>query len=240
MPTYRGEVAERWTYGTVGGDRCHLVGQPAVLRRLHAGATVRRGQAVHMPVQRRRHGPAGPMRSGASDGEIRALVEGVWSARADRYSELRSQPRATSRASRCSPSAAEAEAARSARAWSPTRSGEASYPPGINSVENSWKRHSAGARNSWISGLPRSWPRLHLVLPEGAVRGRGDPRSHQGNPSSGPVASGACYPVATASASSPGGARRDVTGIPVSVLPSGGRSLRAPAVYPWTSSRRPA
>ncbi len=33
----------------------------------------------------------GPLREGASDDELRAIVEAVWSARADRYSELRSQ-----------------------------------------------------------------------------------------------------------------------------------------------------
>ena len=63
-PGYRGEVADRWRY--VDGARRvrrHLVGDPAVLPRLHAGPPVGRRQAVHVPVRGRRpRRPGGPPR----------------------------------------------------------------------------------------------------------------------------------------------------------------------------------
>ena len=49
---YRGEVAGRWRYRDGDGRAGrHRLGQPAVLRRLHAGAAVGRGQALHVPVR---------------------------------------------------------------------------------------------------------------------------------------------------------------------------------------------
>ena len=65
-------------------------------------------------------------------------------------------------------------------------------------------------------------------------QGAKDPRSHQGPPATRPVASGASVPGRDGIPMPSPGARRDVTGIPVSVLPSGGRSRGPRAVDPWT------
>jgi hypothetical protein len=77
---------------------------------------------------------------------------------------------------------------------------------------------------------PRLGPAISLVVPEGADRDTG-PRSHQGPAVPPPVASGASLPVwPRPSHHGPthvAHARRDAIGIPVSILPSGGRSLRA-------------
>ena len=74
-----------------------------------------------------------------------------------------------------------------------------------------------------------------FVLPEGAAKERGtEITSRDLEP--GPVASGASVPGRDdVPASSLGKARRDATGIPVSVLPLGPQKLAGPsAVDPWT------
>ena len=59
-PAYRGEVAGRWRYARRRRRvRGHLVGDPAVLPRLHARADLGRGQALHVPVRGRGPRPAG-------------------------------------------------------------------------------------------------------------------------------------------------------------------------------------
>ena len=228
----------------VGRDRCHLVGQPAVLRRLHAGATVRRGQAVHLPVQRRRHGPAG------ADARGRQRRRAAGARRGCLVGAGRSLLRAPVAGHEPPPAHRDVRRRRlrprqrdPRPAWSAlTRSGEASYPPGVNSVENSWKRPRPSARNSWISGLPRLRARVYIWSCPKGPSGDEETRDHiKGTRVSGRSLRALRYPVATGLRVRPRVvARRDVTGIPVSVLPSGGRSLRAPVVYPWTSSRRPA
>src|SRR5205814_6523085 len=65
-------------------------------------------------------------------------------------------------------------------------------------------------------------------LPEGAARDRGNRDRIKGTPPPGRSLRALLYPVATASRCRPRDARRDVTGIPVSVLPSGDRG-RGPA-----------
>ena len=91
-PNYAGEVAERWRYRRRRRrDRRDLVGDPAVLPRLHAGAPVDRGPPLHLPV---RHAAARSARPAArrlrrrSRSPRRSARSGA--ARADRYSELRS------------------------------------------------------------------------------------------------------------------------------------------------------
>ena len=72
-PAYRGEVAGRWRY--VDGARRvrgHLVGDPAVLPRLHARADLGRGQALHVPVRGRgSRPPRGPPLGGERRGPAR-------------------------------------------------------------------------------------------------------------------------------------------------------------------------
>ena len=71
-------------------DRRDRLRHPAVLRRLHARAPLRRGQAVHVPVRPARARPARAVRGGASDEELRRELGRIWGARTDRYSEIRS------------------------------------------------------------------------------------------------------------------------------------------------------
>ena len=105
-PNYRGEVADRWRYLDGGGRvRGHLVGDPAVLRRLHARAAVGRGQAVHVPVRGRRARPARRvLRAGASGRGARARSSrrsGASAATATRScARPRRRPAARSRCSR--------------------------------------------------------------------------------------------------------------------------------------------
>ena len=76
-PGYRGEVAGRWRYRDGGGEiGRHRVGHPAVLRRLHAGPALGRGQALHVPVRRRRPRPAGaPARRRVGRRDLADVVE---------------------------------------------------------------------------------------------------------------------------------------------------------------------
>ena len=53
----RGEVAQRWRYrGRRGRDRRDLVGDAALLRRLHAVADLGGGEALHVSLREPRHG----------------------------------------------------------------------------------------------------------------------------------------------------------------------------------------
>ena len=90
-PNYRGEVAGRWRYQDGSGE---------------IGVVSSVTQAFCSTCTRARLSPEGRLytclfatrgedfrvllRSGKTDEEIGALLRGVWSARADRYSELRS------------------------------------------------------------------------------------------------------------------------------------------------------
>ena len=88
---YRGEVAEPLALPRrLRRGRRHRVGQPAVLRRLHPGAALGRGQALHLPLLGGRPRPAGRgPRAAATDDELREAIARVWRVRDDRYSELR-------------------------------------------------------------------------------------------------------------------------------------------------------
>ena len=63
------------------------VGQPAVLRRLHAGPDLGRGQALHVPLLGGRPRPPGgaPATRGATDADLREAIARVWRVRDDRY-----------------------------------------------------------------------------------------------------------------------------------------------------------
>ena len=95
-PTYRGEVASRWRYADGTGE----IGVIASVSRPFCGDCTRarlsaEGQLYTCLFSADGHDLRAPLRSGASDADLRDLVTGIWRGRADRYSELRSA--ATSR-----------------------------------------------------------------------------------------------------------------------------------------------
>jgi cyclic pyranopterin phosphate synthase len=87
---YPGEVAERWRYRDGSGE----LGIIASVTRPFCGACTRArlttdGRLVTCLFATRGSDLRGPLRAGASDDELRALLEGVWLRRGDRYSEIR-------------------------------------------------------------------------------------------------------------------------------------------------------
>jgi cyclic pyranopterin phosphate synthase len=89
---YRGEVAERWRYRDGSGE----VGIIASVSRPFCGDCTRarlsaEGKLYTCLFSAVGHDLRGPMRAGASDADLREIVERVWSGRDDRYSELRSE-----------------------------------------------------------------------------------------------------------------------------------------------------
>jgi cyclic pyranopterin phosphate synthase len=90
-PAYRGEVANRWRYRDGSGE----VGVIASVTQPFCGDCTRARLSAEGKVFTCLFAVRGTdlralVRSGASDDEISAAVRGIWSARADRYSELRS------------------------------------------------------------------------------------------------------------------------------------------------------
>jgi cyclic pyranopterin phosphate synthase len=89
-PNYPGEVATRWRYRDGGGE----VGVIASVSQPFCGSCTRArlsadGKLYTCLFTVDGHDLRAPLRDGSTDAELRALVEGVWRARADRYSELR-------------------------------------------------------------------------------------------------------------------------------------------------------
>jgi cyclic pyranopterin phosphate synthase len=87
---YRGEVAERWRYRDGRGE----VGIIASVTRPFCGDCTRarlsaEGKLYTCLFSASGHDLRAPLRSGSTDEELRAMIEAVWAARADRYSELR-------------------------------------------------------------------------------------------------------------------------------------------------------
>jgi cyclic pyranopterin phosphate synthase len=87
---YPGEVAERWRYKDGSGE----IGIIASVTRPFCGACTRArlttaGQLVTCLFASAGTDLRAPLRAGASDEELRALLERVWLRRGDRYSELR-------------------------------------------------------------------------------------------------------------------------------------------------------
>jgi cyclic pyranopterin phosphate synthase len=87
---YEGEVSERWRYRDGSGE----IGIIASVTRPFCGACSRArlttdGKLVTCLFASAGTDLRGPLRAGASDEALRALVERVWLAREDRYSELR-------------------------------------------------------------------------------------------------------------------------------------------------------
>jgi len=89
---YPGEVAQRWRYRDGSGE----IGVIASVTQPFCGGCTRArlttdGQLVTCLFGSAGTDLRGPMRAGASDDELRALLERVWRKRTDRYSELRSE-----------------------------------------------------------------------------------------------------------------------------------------------------
>ena len=89
---YRGEVAERWRYRDGHGE----IGIIASVTRPFCGDCTRarlssEGRLYTCLFSATGHDLRGPLRDGAGDDALRTLISGVWSARTDRCSELRSE-----------------------------------------------------------------------------------------------------------------------------------------------------
>jgi cyclic pyranopterin phosphate synthase len=90
-PNYFGEVAERWRYVDGAGE----VGVIASVTQAFCGTCTRarlsaEGELYTCLFGERGHDLRALLRGGAGDEEISARIAGVWTARADRYSEIRS------------------------------------------------------------------------------------------------------------------------------------------------------
>lgn len=89
---YGGEVAQRWEFVDGGGEIGFIssVSEPfcgdCTRARLSAD-----GRLYTCLFANSGHDLLGPMRAGASDAELAALIAAVWSSRDDRYSEIRGQ-----------------------------------------------------------------------------------------------------------------------------------------------------
>ncbi|HEY8490209.1 MAG TPA: GTP 3',8-cyclase MoaA [Dehalococcoidia bacterium] len=91
-PNYRGEVARRYRYRDGSGE----IGVITSVTQPFCGDCTRARLSADGKLYTCLFAAAGtdlrgPLRAGAGDGEIAALLRRVWSARADRYSELRSE-----------------------------------------------------------------------------------------------------------------------------------------------------
>jgi GTP 3',8-cyclase len=90
-PAYRGEVANRWRYLDGSGE----IGVISSVTQPFCGDCTRArlsadGQIYTCLFAVKGHDLRALLRSGASDEELAAVIAGIWRARADRYSELRS------------------------------------------------------------------------------------------------------------------------------------------------------
>ena len=89
-PNYAGEVASRYRYADGQGE----IGVIASVTRAFCGTCTRArlsadGQLYTCLFGIHGHDFRGPLRNGASDDDLSDLVRSVWSARTDRYSEIR-------------------------------------------------------------------------------------------------------------------------------------------------------
>ncbi|HEX9180092.1 MAG TPA: GTP 3',8-cyclase MoaA [Burkholderiales bacterium] len=91
-PSYPGEVAERWRYRDGSGE----IGIIASVTQAFCRDCTRmrlstEGKLYTCLFAAEGHDLKSLLRGGASDGEISAFISGVWTKRADRYSEIRTQ-----------------------------------------------------------------------------------------------------------------------------------------------------
>jgi len=95
-PLYRGEVADRWRYTDDGGEFGVIASVTQPFCRDCTRARVSADGRIYTCLFAvDGHDARAVLRSGATDAELAAFVEGIWARRGDRYSELRSA--ATSR-----------------------------------------------------------------------------------------------------------------------------------------------
>jgi len=90
-PHYRGEVASRYRYRDGSGE----IGLVASVTQPFCRDCTRvrlstNGQVFTCLFASQGIDLRGPLRAGATDDELRDLITGIWSCRADRYSEVRS------------------------------------------------------------------------------------------------------------------------------------------------------
>jgi len=99
--SYPGEVADRWGYRDGSGEIGVIasVSQPFCRGCTRARLTIE-GRLVTCLFAAGGVDLRGPLRAGASDGALRALVSGTWSRRVDRYSEERAAAGASRPAAR--------------------------------------------------------------------------------------------------------------------------------------------
>ncbi|MDO8485216.1 MAG: GTP 3',8-cyclase MoaA [Candidatus Limnocylindrales bacterium] len=95
-PNYRGEVADRWRYRDGGGEFGVIssVTQPFCRDCTRARISAE-GKLYTCLFAVDGHDARAVLRSGASDEELAAFVQGIWTRRGDRYSELRSAATST-------------------------------------------------------------------------------------------------------------------------------------------------
>ena len=93
-PAYAGEVAERWAYRDGSGEIGVIasVTQPFCRGCTRARLTIE-GRLVTCLFAAGGRDLRGPLRSGASDDELREILAGIWARRSDRYSEERAEQR---------------------------------------------------------------------------------------------------------------------------------------------------
>ncbi len=94
-PAYAGEVAERWAYRDGSGE----IGIIASVTQPFCGGCTRarltiEGKLVTCLFAAGGRDLRGPLRSGASDAELREILADTWQRRRDRYSEERAEQRA--------------------------------------------------------------------------------------------------------------------------------------------------
>jgi cyclic pyranopterin phosphate synthase len=95
-PLYRGEVAERWRYADGGGEFGVIASVTQPFCRDCTRARISADGKIYTCLFAvDGHDARAVLRSGATDTDLAAFVEGIWMRRGDRYSELRSA--ATSR-----------------------------------------------------------------------------------------------------------------------------------------------
>jgi cyclic pyranopterin phosphate synthase len=89
-PNYRGEVAKRWRYRDGRGEIGVIASvTQAFCRDCTRARLSAEGQIYTCLFAASGHDLRGLLRSGASDDELRQEIERVWTARSDRYSEIR-------------------------------------------------------------------------------------------------------------------------------------------------------
>ena len=91
-PNYRGEVARRWRYRDGSGE----IGVITSVSRPFCGDCTRARLSAEGSIYTCLFAVGGvdlrgPMRAGASDEQLSALIADTWRARTDRYSELRAE-----------------------------------------------------------------------------------------------------------------------------------------------------